>query len=171
MRIYLLGFMGSGKSTLGQRIASTFHVPFFDTDNVVEAQSGMTIAEIFAGYGEEYFRHLEADVLRQTTFYTKFIISTGGGLPCFENNMDWMKENGITIYLHWPEDILREHLLEIRESRPLLARLNDREANGKITDLMTQRKPFYEQSAITIEMTGQLESDYLLLEKTCRYIW
>lgn len=171
MRIYLLGFMGSGKSTLGQRIAAHFHVPFFDTDNVIEAQSGMTIAEIFSGYGEEYFRHLEADILRQTTYYTKSIVSTGGGLPCFGHNMDWMKENGITVYLQWPDKVLREHLIEIRESRPLLARLTEGEAEGKIADLLKQRKPVYEQSAITIDMTGQMESDYALLEKACKYIW
>jgi len=171
MRIYLLGFMGSGKSTLGQRIAGAFHVPFFDTDNVVEAQSGMTIPEIFSVYGEEYFRHLEADILRQTNFYPKSINSTGGGLPCFEHNMDWMKESGITVYLQWPDDLLRQHLLQIRQTRPLLSQFTESEAGMKISDLLTYRKPFYEQSAITIEMTGNIDSDYNLLEKTCKYIW
>jgi len=171
MRIYLLGFMGSGKSTLGQRIAGAFQVSFFDTDNVVEAHSGMTISEIFSTYGENYFRHLEADILRQTSFYSKSLISTGGGLPCFDNNMEWMKENGITVYLQWPDDILRQHLLQIRNTRPLIAQLTDKDAGEKIDDLLSIRKPIYEQSSITLELTGDMEYDYNLLEKACKYVW
>lgn len=171
MRIYLLGFMGSGKSTLGQRIAGTFQVPFTDTDTIIESQSGLSITELFSAYGEEYFRHLEADVLRQTFYYTKSITSTGGGLPCYDDNMAWMKENGVTVYLQWPDEILQKHLLTIRQTRPLLSFLSDKEADFKIEHLLSQRKPFYEQSAITIEMSGHLESDYLLVERACRYIW
>ncbi len=171
MRIYLVGFMGTGKSTLGQRVAATVNAPFFDTDSVVEAQTGMTISEIFDSYGEQYFRLLEADILRQTTFYPKSINSTGGGLPCFEDNMAWMKVHGITVYLQWPDDILAIHLLKIKKSRPLLSLLSDVDVELKISDLLTIRKPIYEQSAITLEMNGNEEEDYLLLEKACRYIW
>lgn len=171
MRIYLVGFMGSGKSVLGQQVASALKVPFFDTDTVVEAQAGMSIPEIFSAYGESYFRQLEADILRQTTFYPKSINATGGGLPCYEKNMAWMKEHGITIYLQWPDEILNEHLLIQRKSRPLLSSLNDAEAKHKIADLLITRKPIYEESAITIELSGQVDTDYKLLEKTCKYIW
>lgn len=171
MRIYLVGFMGSGKSTLGQRIAHDFNVPFFDTDGIAEAQSGMTIKEIFESYGEHYFRHLEADILRQSAFYPKSINATGGGLPCFEENMAWMKKHGITIYLEWPEEILKANLLTQREARPLLSSLSDADASLRIADLLQSRKTIYEEAAITIEMQGKAEEDYLLLQKTCKYIW
>ena len=171
MRIYLVGFMGSGKSTLGQRVATAFHVPCFDTDSVLESQSGMTILDIFACHGEEYFRHLEADVLRQTTFYEKSIIATGGGLPCYGDNMSWMKEKGITMYLEWPEDVIMLQLMKERASRPLISNLTETDARFKIMELLRLRKPIYEQSAITLEMKGEEEADYKLLEKACTYIW
>jgi shikimate kinase len=171
MRIYLIGFMASGKSTLGVRVAAALDVPFFDTDQVIEAQAGMTIPEIFLSQGEYYFRNLEADILRQTTFYPKAINSTGGGLPCFEDNMQWMMSHGITMYLQWPDDIITRNALKARNSRPLLSGLIDSEAELTIKDLLLLRKPVYEQASMTIEMQGDEESDYAILEKACRYIW
>jgi shikimate kinase len=171
MRIYLVGFMGSGKSTLAQRIAATFQVSCFDTDRVIEAQAGMTISEIFSTHGEEYFRHLEADILKQTAFYEKSIIATGGGMPCFSDNMQWMKEKGITMYLDWPEQIITKQLLKERASRPLIANLTETDAQSKIKDLLHLRRPIYEQAAITLELQGDQELDYNLLEKACKYIW
>lgn len=171
MRIYLVGFMGSGKSTLGQRVALSLQVPYLDTDNIAEAQSGMSIAELFDGPGEDYFRHLEADILRQTTIYPKSINATGGGLPCFSDNMTWMNQHGITLYLQWPEDLLTTHLLKIRASKPLLAALSETDARLKIKELFYERKPVYERAAVTVEVKGELEHDVLLLEKACRYIW
>ena len=171
MRIYLVGFMATGKSTLGQRAASTFGVPFFDTDQVIESQAGMTIVEIFKTHGEDYFRHLESDVLKQTAYYPQSINATGGGLPCIGDNMDWMNKHGITFYLQWPDDVITLHLIKLRATRPLLAGLEESTAEIKIKDLLALRKPVYEQSAITLEMKGNEESDYLLLEKACKYIW
>lgn len=171
MRIYLVGFMGSGKSTLGQRVALSMQVPYLDTDNIAEAQSGMSVAEILESLGEPYFRHLEADILRQTTIYPKSITATGGGLPCFEDNMSWMNQYGITVYLQWPDELLAKHLAKIRASRPLLSSLTDTEARQKISELLETRKPVYEKAAITVELKGDLESDFAILEKACRYIW
>ena len=171
MRIYLVGFMGSGKSTLGQRIAVAFHVSCFDTDSVIEAQAGMPITEIFDSRGEDFFRHLEADVLRQSAFYDKSIIPTGGGLPCYNDNMSWMKEKGITMYLDWPEDIIIRQLMKERSSRPLLAHLAEGDVKSKVKELLAVRRPVYEQAAVTIEMQGNEEADFKLLEKACTYIW
>lgn len=171
MRIYLLGFMGTGKSTLGHQVAVTLGTPLFDTDAVIESQAGMSIADIFKTYGEAHFRHLEADVLRQTTFYPKSLNVTGGGLPCFDDNMTWMIQNGITMYIHWPDEVLKKHLLQLQPKRPLLEGLTDEQSSMKISDLLAIRKPVYEMAAITIEMTGNIESDYQLLEKACKYIW
>ncbi len=100
MRIYLIGFMSSGKTTMGQLVADSLNVPFMDTDQMIEEQSGMTIAGIFSTQGEKEFRDLEADVLRQSTIHEKAIIATGGGAPCFHHNMTWMNEHGITCIYH-----------------------------------------------------------------------
>jgi len=171
MRIYLIGFMGTGKSTLGQQVADSLNVPFFDTDLVIESQSGMTISGIFATQDEKVFRELEADVLRQTTIYDKALIATGGGLPCHHDNMQWMNGHGITMYLSWPDEILKLHLLKQKTSRPLLVDLSAKEAEEKIAFLFSERRPFYEMSAMTLEMMGKIETDKLTLEKACKYIW
>ncbi len=171
MRIYLIGFMGSGKTTLGQRAATFFEVPFVDTDSVIEAQAGLSITEIFTRFGEEYFRQLEADVLKQTAFYEKSIIATGGGLPSYHDNMAWMSHHGITVYLHWNEAMIQSNLSSHQHSRPLLAGLDEADTGKKISTLLSHRKPFYEQSAITIEMEGDTERDLEQLVRVCRYIW
>jgi shikimate kinase len=88
-KIFLLGFMGSGKSTLGKKLANKLNVPFFDLDKIIEEQIGISIAEIFKTKGEEYFRTLETQVLKQLIYkQAKFVIATGGGAPCFNNNIE-----------------------------------------------------------------------------------
>ncbi len=163
--------MGTGKSTLGQLVAGSLNVPFFDTDLVIESQSDMTISGIFATQGEKVFRELEADVLRQTTIYDKALIATGGGLPCHHDNMQWMNEHGITMYISWPYETLKSHLLKQSSSRPLLADLNSKDAEDKIALLFEERRPYYEMAAMTLEMVGNLEIDTVTLEKACKYIW
>lgn len=171
MRIYLIGFMGTGKSTLGQYVADKLNVPFFDTDMAIESQAGMSIAGIFDTRGEKEFRELEADVIRQTSVYEKALIATGGGLPCFFDNMQWMNDHGITMYLSWKKELLIRNLLPKTSSRPLLLNLNIKEAEIKIEMMLEERTPYYEMSAITLEMSGDIENDKLILEKACKYIW
>ncbi|MGB3081059.1 MAG: shikimate kinase [Saprospiraceae bacterium] len=171
MRIYLIGFMGTGKSTLGQYVADKWRVPFIDTDIVIESQTGMSIDGIFETRGEKEFRELEADVIRQTTIYEKALIATGGGLPCYFENMQWMNDHGITMHLSWKKEILMSNLIPQTSSRPLLKDLNIQEAEMKIEMMLEERMPYYEMSAITIEMSGDIENDILLLDKACKYIW
>mgnify|MGYP000908930594 FL=1 len=85
--------------------------------------------------------------------------------------MSWMNQYGITVYLQWPDELLAKHLAKIRASRPLLSSLTDTEARQKISELLETRKPVYEKAAITVELKGDLESDFAILEKACRYIW
>ncbi|MEP6793772.1 MAG: shikimate kinase [Saprospiraceae bacterium] len=171
MRIYLIGFMGTGKSTLGQYVADKWRVPFFDTDKVIESQTGMSIAGIFDIRGEKEFRELEADVIRQTIIYEKALIATGGGLPCHFENMQWMNDHGITMHLSWKKEILISNLITQTSSRPLLKNLNVQEAEMKIEMMLEERTPYYEMAAITLEMSGEIEKDKLILEKACKYIW
>ena len=168
MRIYLIGFMAAGKTTLGQQVAARTEAPFLDTDQVIESQAGMSVAEIFDAYGEDYFRLLERDVLMQTEFYPKSLNATGGGLPAFADNMDWMLDRGITIYLQWPEDLLLEHVLASAAGRPLLGKGMTKAA---LRALLEHRRPVYERAAITLELDGNLEADADKLEQACRYIW
>ena len=171
MRIYLVGFMGSGKSTLGKKASSHFKVPFIDTDVEVEYNSRSSIQEIFETQGEEGFRLMENDVLIKTITSEKAIIATGGGLPCFYDHMEWINKHGISIYLDWPLDIIKNNILSERSTRPLISSLNDVEAEKKIEELFTARRFYYEQAAISISMTGELEKDEAALIKACRYIW
>jgi shikimate kinase len=171
MRIYLIGFMGTGKSTLGQYLCDKLGVPFFDTDIMIESETGMSIAGIFDTRGEKEFRELEADVIRQTSIYEKALFATGGGLPCYFENMKWMNDHGITMHLSWKKEILVTNLLTQTSSRPLLKDLNTQDAAMKIEMMLEERTPYYEMSAVTIEMSGEIEKDKYLLEKACKYIW
>jgi len=163
--------MGSGKSTLGSEVASFFQVPFVDTDDEIASSEGKTIADIFNASGEHQFRLLEKEVLFKTSSYDKAIVATGGGLPCFDENMQWINRNGISIYLQWPPDLLKRNVLSQRKDRPLLSSLSGKNAEEKMEELLAWRLPFYEQAAITIEMTGDQEKDKAVLIKACKYIW
>ena len=171
MRIYLVGFMGSGKSTLGTKAAAFFDVPLLDTDQEIETVEHKSIKDIFSSDGENHFRKIEQVVLHQTTKFNKAVVATGGGLPCFNNNMEWINKNGISIYLQWPLELLKQNVLSQREMRPLLSSLSEKQAELKFNELLTMRIPFYEQAAITIEMTGDQEIDEAVLIKACKYIW
>src|SRR4030042_3928468 len=97
--IYIIGFMGSGKSTAGKRLASALGWSFVDLDRKIEEFAGKTIPQIFSQDGEDYFRKIEADVLRSAGKLMKTVISTGGGTPCHGENMDFMVKTGVTVYL------------------------------------------------------------------------
>jgi shikimate kinase len=172
MRIYLVGFTGSGKTTLGSAVAENLHVPFIDTDAFIEASEQVTVHDIFAEKGELYFRELESQVITGTHFFQKALIATGGGLPCFHNNMERMRAEGITIYLEWPWEQLRQHLAsESFHDRPLLAGERDDAYWRNIKSLFESRRPVYEQAAMTIEMSGDLVKDEATLMQACNYIW
>jgi len=163
--------MGSGKTTLGSLAASSLNVTFLDTDQMVEEMAGKSINDIFRSDGEQAFREMEAKIIRSTSEYEKALIATGGGLPVYHNNMQWLTEHGITMYLQWPDDILIASLVHHRAIRPLLSELTPDEATKKAMDLLAERKNIYEQSSMTLDMTGEGEVDWELLERACKYIW
>jgi shikimate kinase len=171
MRIYLIGFMGTGKSTLGYQVASALGVPFFDTDQMIEEKTGMPITSIFSEMGEDEFRKLEAEIVRSTSGVDKALIATGGGLPVYHHNMEWLNENGITMYLEWPEEILLASLVHHRSVRPLLSSLSYDDALQRAMYLLEERKPVYEKAAMTIQMEGDIENDLKVLTRACKYIW
>lgn len=143
-RIFLIGFMGSGKSTLGKELASKLNYTFIESDAWIEAEENRTIAEIFEQSGEPYFRQLEKNFLSYTPILEDCIIATGGGMPCYENNMEVMKKLGTTIWLDVELDILVERLEKEKVMRPLLA--NEPDLRKKVEELLDRRIHFYSQA-------------------------
>src|SRR5262249_47449942 len=126
-KIFLIGFMGSGKSHWGRILSGYNRLVFYDLDERIEGQSGITIAEIFEKKGEDNFRELERYHLRKFEFEKRYLLACGGGTPCFGNNIDWMKEQGTVIYLKaYPETILKNIINEVKQ-RPVLTTTNPSE--------------------------------------------
>ena len=146
-KIFLTGLMGSGKSYWGRQLAAHFRRPFLDLDKGIEMAERKTIAEIFTLHGEDYFRQAERDTLHSLIQYPKFVMSCGGGTPCFFDNMHTMKKAGVVIWLNPPLETLAQRLLPGRLKRPLIkSAQNEEEVVVILSKLTGQRKPFYEMS-------------------------
>lgn len=148
MRIYLLGFMGSGKSFSGKRLAEKMKMSFIDLDDYIEAKEGRTIREIFEKEGEDYFRKIEKECLHEMGEKEMTIISTGGGTPCFFDNISWMNKNGVTIFLETSAEILSNRLFDEMQKRPLLKGFSKEELKHFIEKKLDERNPFYHQTQI-----------------------
>lgn len=146
MKIYLLGFMGAGKSYWGKQLADHWQLPYYDLDEVIVEAEEMTIADIFSSKGEDYFREKESQLLRKLSQQENFLISCGGGTPCFQENMDFMNEHGTTIWINPSVDVMVERLQRKKFKRPLIAGLEDEDLTGFVEKKMAERLPFYQQS-------------------------
>lgn len=148
-KIFLIGFMGSGKSYWGRRLSEKMQLPFFDLDMVVAQTEKKSISGIFVEKGEEYFRYKEKEVLEElVSDHENFILSCGGGTPCFFNNITFMKETGKVIWLNTPIDLLKERLLKERTSRPLIRAIGDAELRSYIVRKLGERKMYYGQAHV-----------------------
>jgi shikimate kinase len=162
MKIFLIGFMGSGKTYCGKQLSGKLHIPFYDLDELVVTERGKTINEIFAEEGEEYFRLKEKEILHTITeSHETFIMACGGGTPCYFNNIEYMNESGVTVWMNTPVDILHERLLKEKENRPLLKELSDEQLKSYIIKKFADRKMYYEQAAIRID-DDQLSTESLI---------
>lgn len=148
MKIFLIGFMGCGKSKLGKGLASKTEQAFLDLDDLVEAKCELTIPEIFAAFGESVFREREKEVLQSSELGTNVIVATGGGAPCFFDNMAWMNQNGLTIFIDTPTKVLADRLINARVERPLVKGKSLNELIDFIDMKLNERRPFYEQAQI-----------------------
>jgi len=146
--IFLIGFMGSGKTTLGRKLASRLGYAFMDLDDILEAREGMTIAQYFSRFGEDAFRKSESDVLKHTQYPENAVVSTGGGLPCFFDNLQWMNAHGKTIYIKLAPKILADRLKNERVERPVLIGKQGGELVAFIEQKLAEREKFYNQAAI-----------------------
>ncbi|SMO59355.1 shikimate kinase [Solitalea koreensis] len=150
MRIFLIGFMGVGKTTFGKRLAKRLAVPFIDLDHLIEEHTGGSVADYFATHGEDAFRLLEKEILQQTNFPENAVISTGGGAPCFFDNMDWMNAQGKTIYIQMPATAIADRLKNAKEERPLIKGLKGESLINFIEERLLARELHYKKAHLTL---------------------
>ncbi|TXI32448.1 MAG: shikimate kinase [Niabella sp.] len=152
MRIYLIGFMGAGKTYWGRLLSKKLGIPFFDLDELVVNDEGKSINEIFEQEGEEHFRRKEREILEWVSdTHESMILSCGGGAPCFFNSIDYMNNKGITVWIDAPFEILLGRLRQQKETRPLLKALDDEQLKAYIVKKSNDRKIFYERAKVRIE--------------------
>jgi shikimate kinase len=150
-KIFLIGFMGSGKSTTGRELASFLKWSFIDLDEKIEKMTGMKISEIFSEKGEDFFRKTESEALHTLATEKNAVISTGGGTPCFSDNMDFMLSNGLTVYLRMTPAVLANRLADESEHRPLLKDIRKKELQNYIAGKLSEREKWYSRAEITVD--------------------
>ncbi|MES2554526.1 MAG: shikimate kinase [Bacteroidota bacterium] len=154
MKFILIGFMGSGKSTIGAQLAVQLQVPFTDSDTWIEEQTATSVSSIFESEGESVFREWEQRFVTQLDEKSE-IISCGGGLPCFHNLMEILKAKGTVVYLKSSVETLVDRLKAEREDRPLLASIPDETFIEEITTRLALRESVYQQADLIIETDGK----------------
>jgi shikimate kinase len=150
MIIFLVGFMGSGKSTVGQGLARRLGYSFIDMDARIEGEHGMSINEIFEELGEKAFRDMESNLLQEMVTLEDAVISTGGGLPCTGNNMELINRNGVSIYLRMEPAALLNRLSRGKSRRPLIRHLSRQELETFIYQKLSEREPVYLRAHHTV---------------------
>lgn len=157
MKVFLVGYMGSGKSTIGKQIASELNLNFIDLDPYIEKKENRTVKHIFESEGEEAFRMVEKDALQDIIKNeSNFVLATGGGTPCFHDNMKTMIKNGTTVYLNHDIKTLVNRLLHAKIFRPLIWGKSEQELTEYVEEMLKIRVPYYQQAHITIDT---LDSD------------
>ena len=152
MRIFLIGFMGSGKSSIGRELANKLGMHFIDLDEFIECKTQKKITDIFDEDGEEKFRRIEHECLEEVSLKENSLISTGGGTPCYHNNMELINKSGISIYIKLNSGILTSRLFLDKGKRPLIKRFGDKkELLLFIENILAEREPFYLKSTFVID--------------------
>lgn len=152
MKIFLVGFMGAGKTTIGRRLAKGLDFEFYDSDLYFEEKFHFSIYNFFEVFGEHKFREFERDILQELFENNNdAIISTGGGTACFYDNMKLMNEEGITVYVKMHLKSLKHRLLNAKRPRPAIQGLNENEMQLFIKKLLTEREQFYKQAKIVVK--------------------
>jgi len=161
--------MGSGKTTAGKKLSSLTGWHFIDLDHEIEKKEGKTISGIFSDNGENYFRKTESETLRNLETVKDVVIATGGGAPCFHNNIDYMLETGIVIYLKMTPHQIKERLAGDDTERPLLKGINNEEIHNFIEKKLKEREKFYNRAHIIAD--GYNFNAETLLEKINKLIF
>lgn len=145
-KIFLIGMMGSGKTFWTKKIAKWIKSAGYDLDDLIEMTEEKTISEIFEEDGEDYFRKLEAKILRWFTEKKKYVLAAGGGTPCYHENMNWMKKEGVVIWLDESVEVLVQRLAAEKAHRPLIAHLSNEEIAQFIQQKLVERHAYYQQA-------------------------
>lgn len=165
MVFFLIGFMGCGKTHWGKIWSDSCGYSFADLDSAVENATGTSIKTIFDTRGENHFRDIETALLRQLATAQNIIVSCGGGTPCYNNNMQWMNKNGITVYLKASPKLLAQRLLNEKQHRPLIKDIQDSDLEAFIMDKLSMREPVYNQATITLDAANIAIETFSLLNK------
>lgn len=151
-RIILLGYMGSGKTTVGRALAKDLGMSFYDLDLYIEARMRKTVKQLFDERGEKGFRAIEQKLLHEVAEFEQVVVACGGGTPCFFDNMDYLNQQGETIYLKATPEVLYQHLKMGKTVRPLLLEKTQEETQAFIQTHLSQRSPIYERAKHTLDV-------------------
>jgi len=162
--IILLGFMGVGKTSIGKKLSKQLNWKFLDTDKLIEKKIGLPIPEIFNQFGEDSFREQEREILNEIASLENVVVSVGGGLPCFFDNMERLNEIGTTVYLKLEPEFIVQRLLESKIKRPLIDHLSHTQLEQFVISKLTQRASFYERS------NHSIRADRFACQRICEII-
>ena len=157
-RIIIIGYMGAGKTTVGKALSKQLNMPFYDLDWYIESRMRKTVKEIFDERGEEGFRIIEHNLLHEVAEFEDVIISCGGGVPCFYDNMEYMNQQGETVYLKATPEVLYGHLKMGKSVRPLLENKTQEEVKDFIYEQLKIREPYYNKAKYILDVN--LMDDY-----------
>ena len=150
-RIYLIGYMGSGKSSALKQLGKLLSWETYDLDHLFEERYKISVQDFFHKYDETAFRKLESQLLKETVKYENAIIATGGGTPCFYDNMEWMNANGTTIFIKVSPKTAVNRLIDSKKKRPLIEGKSEQELLEYVEQHYSERMPFYEKAHITVK--------------------
>ena len=159
----MIGYMGAGKTTLGKSLARHLGLEFIDLDWYIENRFHQSVSQLFATRGEEGFRKIEQNMLHEVAEFENVVISAGGGTPCFSDNMEYMNQQGLTVYLKATPEILRTHLRMGKQKRPLIAQKNDEELDIFIRESLDKRESYYNQARLIFDI-GLLDNGMRIQE-------
>ena len=169
-RIFLIGYMGAGKTTVGKVLSRQLGLSFIDLDHYIEGRYHKTVGQLFAEKGEDAFRDIERRMLREVAAFEDVLVSTGGGAPCFFDNMEFMNRTGKTVFLNVHPDVLFRRLRIAKQQRPILQGRQDDELMDFIIQALEKRAPFYRQAqyifdADELEDRRQIETSVQRLQE------
>lgn len=159
----MIGYMGAGKTTLGKSLARHLGLEFIDLDWYIENRFHQSVSQLFVTRGEEGFRKIEQNMLHEVAEFEDVVISAGGGTPCFFDNMEYMNQQGLTVYLKATPEILRTHLRMGKQKRPLIAQKNDEELDIFIRESLDKRESYYNQARLIFDI-GLLDNGMRIQE-------
>ncbi|MCH5307842.1 MAG: shikimate kinase [Prevotella sp.] len=168
-RIILVGYMGSGKTTVGKALSKRTGMMFYDLDWYIENRMHTTVSQLFAERGEEAFRKIEYNMLHEVAEFENVIISCGGGTPCFFDNMDYLNQQGDVVYLKATPETLYKHLLMAKVERPLLKNKTSEELITYITEHLKERAPYYEKArySLDVNVLDDYDKIHISVESIC----